>query len=449
MSDAVGTGTSAAGWVRRWKLWRLPAPAVWYIFAVTVAGAAALAVSGATTRWRPTDLALFGALLVSGGLSIEATRHVEGPSGTLTWDMMQVWYQTVAIVLAPFYALLAPCVLIALKQWRVMRSPWHRRVLSAAALGMPYGALSLVFHAIPLTRVGPASGGPAHALAWVALATGCGLAAMILNDSLVIPAILLADPKARLRTLLWGRETIPVYLIQLSLGSLIALAVAASPFLMILAIPSVLLQRRYLMHAQLLAAARTDPKTGLLNSAAWERLAEAELSRARRSGTPLAIALADIDHFKQVNDSWDHLIGDRVLCAIADAITGTLRDYDLCGRFGGEEFVIALPGTTLADAATIAERIRANVAALAVPVRDTPHAPKISVTISIGVTALTPDTADPAQDLTTLMAAADHALYRAKESGRNRVDLSPLNRPVRPPWTSQLRGGGLAAATAG
>jgi diguanylate cyclase (GGDEF)-like protein len=398
--------------------------ASWYICAVSVAGTAALTAGAVTTRWRPSDIALFVALLICGGLSIEATRHVMGPTGTIVWDMLPVWYQTIALVLSPFYAMLAPCLLIGMKQWRQMRSPWHRRVLSAAAAGMPYGAISLLFHRIPLTTIGPASGGPSHALAWAAAATGCGLAAMILNDALVLTAILFADPKARLRALLAGVAT-SSSLIELSLGSLIALAVAASPFLMVLAIPSVLLQRRYIMHAQLLAASRTDPKTGLLNSAAWERQADAELSRARRSGIPLAVALADIDHFKQVNDTWDHLTGDRVLCAVADALSGTLRGYDLCGRFGGEEFVIALPGTSLADAAAIAERIRENIAALAVPARDNPHAPKISVTISIGVTAFTPDSADPAQDLTTLMAAADHALYRAKDAGRNRVHTAP------------------------
>jgi diguanylate cyclase (GGDEF)-like protein len=421
---SLGIGR-AAHWVRRWKLWQLPVPARWYISALSVVGAVALVACAVSTHWRASDIALFAAILITGGVSIEATRHTLGPTGTLVWDMMPVWYQTIAVVLPPFYAVLAPCLLIALKQWRVMKSPWHRRVLSAAAVGMPYGAMSLVFHAIPLTATGPASGGTTHALAWAAVATGCGLVGMVLNDGLVIPAILLADPKARLRTLLFGREALPVNLIQLSLGSLIALAVAASPFLMILAIPSVLLQRRYLMHAQLLAAARTDPKTGLLNSAAWERQADAELSRARRSGTPLAVALVDIDHFKVVNDTWDHLAGDRVLCAVANALSATLRDYDLCGRFGGEEFAIALPGTALPDAVTIAERMRANVAALAVPARDNPHAPKISVTISIGVTALTTDAADPAQDLTTLLATADHALYQAKHAGRNRVHTSP------------------------
>lgn len=412
---------AAATWVRQWSLWRLPPAARWYISAVAVAGVTALTAAAATTRWRLDDIVLCLVLMGCGALTIEASRLVREPQGTLFWDMMPVWYQTIAVILSPFYALLAPVCAIALKQWRVMRSPWHRRVLSAAAVAMPYGSISLIFHAIPWTATGPVAGSASHAVAWAATATACGLAAMILNDSLVVFAILLADPNARLKTMLTGREALSSNVVQLGLGSLIAFAVAASPFLMLLALPSVLLQRRYLMHTQLLAAARTDPKTGLLNSAAWERQAETELSRARRSGAPLVVAIADIDHFKQVNDTWDHLAGDRVLRAIASTLTSTLRDYDLCGRFGGEEFAIALPDTTLADAADIAERVRNEIESLVVPVSDSPDATRISVTISIGVAAFAPEADDEAQDLTTLMAAADHALYQAKQAGRNRV----------------------------
>lgn len=417
MSRAMGI----PAWIRRWKLWALPAPARWYIGAVCVAGTAAMVASTVVSSWHPRDLAVFVALLCCGALSIEATRHVQGPTGTLVWDMMPVWYQTIALLLTPFYAMLAPACLIALKQWRVMRTPWHRRWLSAAGVGMPYAAISVLFHAIPASATGPATGGAAHAVAWAAAATGCGLVAMMMNDTLVIPAILLADRKAQLRTMLSGREALASNVIQLSLGSLIAFVVAASPFLMVLAVPSVLLQRRYLMHSQLLAAARTDAKTGLLNSTAWEQQAAAELNRARRSGAPLAVALADIDHFKDVNDNHGHITGDRVLRAIAALLTKTLREYDVCGRFGGEEFAIALPGTACADAAIIAERIRAEVAALTVPAHDLPDAPQVSVTISIGVALL----ADDVQDVTTLLATADHALYQAKEAGRNLVRVSP------------------------
>ena len=184
---SLSTGR-AAHWVRRWKLWQLPIPARWYICALSAVGVVALIACAVSTHWRASDIALFAAILITGGVSIEATRHTLGPTGTLVWDMMPVWYQTIAVVLPPFYAVLAPCLLIALKQWRVMRSPWHRRVLSAAAVGMPYGAMSLLFHAIPLTATGPASGGTSHALAWAAIATGCGLVGMVLNDGLVIPA---------------------------------------------------------------------------------------------------------------------------------------------------------------------------------------------------------------------------------------------------------------------
>ena len=106
------------------------------------------------------------------------------------------------------------------------------------------------------------------------------------------------------------------------------------------------LVRRFLVYPVLVAQSRTDSKTGLLNVSTWESEAEAELSRAIRTRNPVALALVDIDHFKLVNDTYGHLVGDRVLKAIAEALTGQSRDYDRAGRFGGEEFVLLLAQTT-------------------------------------------------------------------------------------------------------
>ena len=103
-----------------------------------------------------------------------------------------------------------------------------------------------------------------------------------------------------------------------------------------------LLQRSF-RHAQLVTASRIDSKTGLLNAATWERESAAEVARAVRTRTPLALALVDIDHFKGVNDTFGHLTGDRALKAIARTFRIFLRDYDLIGRFGGEEFALASP----------------------------------------------------------------------------------------------------------
>ena len=124
-----------------------------------------------------------------------------------------------------------------------------------------------------------------------------------------------------------------------------------------------------------MAQSRVDAKTGLLNVSTWETEAETELSRAVRTHSPLALALVDIDHFKQVNDTYGHLVGDRVLKAIAEALTGQSRDYDKVGRFGGEEFVLLLAQTVEKDACKIAERLRNYVASLSVPADDKPDAP--------------------------------------------------------------------------
>ena len=129
------------------------------------------------------------------------------------------------------------------------------------------------------------------------------------------------------------------------------------------ALPVVTLLQRSLRHAQLVTDSRADSKTGLLNAATWERESATEVARAVRTESPLAVALLDIDKFKAVNDTYGHLVGDQVLKEIASTLNSLLRDYDLAGRFGGEEFAMLLPQTRAVDAFRIAERVRANIAA--------------------------------------------------------------------------------------
>jgi diguanylate cyclase (GGDEF)-like protein len=204
----------------------------------------------------------------------------------------------------------------------------------------------------------------------------------------------------------------------MDLGVLITLAVALSPAMVVVAIPLVFLVRRFLEHPVLVAQSRMDAKTGLLNVATWESEAETELSRSARNRSPAAVALVDIDHFKVVNDTHGHLVGDRVLKAIAEALTSQSRDYDRAGRFGGEEFVLLLAQTNEHDACKIAERLRGYVASLTIPTDDRPDAPTVKVTISIGVTAMV---RGESYELTDMLAAADSAMYAAKQAGRNQV----------------------------
>ena len=166
--------------------------------------------------------------------------------------------------------------------------------------------------------------------------------------------------------------------------------------------------------AQLEQQAMTDALTGLPNRRAFSQEAALASARTVRHAAPLTVGVADIDHFKKVNDRYGHAIGDAVLCAVAGALRAVARNTDMAARLGGEEFGLLLPHTTLDQAAQVAERVRAAVAALRV---DDGEGIPLSVTISIGLAPL-----PPAGRLETALSDADKALYRAKHMGRNRVE---------------------------
>jgi two-component system chemotaxis response regulator CheY len=168
--------------------------------------------------------------------------------------------------------------------------------------------------------------------------------------------------------------------------------------------------------------AMTDTLTGLLNRRAIHQLALAELNRLRRgtANAPLSVILLDIDHFKTINDSYGHDAGDRALQVVAELLLGQLRSYDGLGRWGGEEFLMLLPGTGLAEACAVAERIRLTLAE-AQPAL--PNGTRVLLSASLGVAAIDEAGSEAAGELWLehLVRAADQALYRAKSDGRNRV----------------------------
>jgi diguanylate cyclase (GGDEF)-like protein len=156
-------------------------------------------------------------------------------------------------------------------------------------------------------------------------------------------------------------------------------------------------------------ASTTDSLTGLWNRRfLFQRLAD-ESERVRRFGSRFSVILFDLDHFKTVNDTFGHRVGDAVLIKVAAVLLDSIRDVDIVGRYGGEEFLVILPGTDAAEALTVAERIRARIKGLAWP------EPGISVTISAGIGEYR-DT-----DIDALVDAADRKLYEAKAAGRDRV----------------------------
>ena len=160
-----------------------------------------------------------------------------------------------------------------------------------------------------------------------------------------------------------------------------------------------------------------DQLTGLWNRAAILDILENELGRAQRQDASFAVAMADLDHFKQINDSFGHPTGDEVLRAAAKAMRESVRRYDSIGRYGGEEFLIVLPGCDRSNAIAHAERMRAAIARIAV---QTPSG-TVRATMSLGVAVADKDSA---ADAFALIQAADVALYRAKHDGRNRSEIA-------------------------
>ena len=407
--------------VRDWAWWQLPPLLRTYVGIVPAITVVAIGVAASQTSWRVDDLVKFLLLLGCCIISVVATPRIAYGQGAIVRDFLTVWVLPVAILLPPFYAMVTPVPLLILTQWRVHRGAVYRRVFTASAIGLIYGAASLAFRAYPASFAGGALGTGVHALTWTAAVASCEIMGEIGHNVLLATAIRLSEPTARMRDLLLNREALQADLAEIDLGILITVVVAVAPALAVFAVPTVLLARRFMMHAQLLATSRIDTKTGLLNAATWESETAAEISRATRTRSPLSVALIDIDHFKAVNDTYGHLAGDKVLRALSDAFREQLRDYDLAGRFGGEEFVVLLPQTDEADAFRIAERLRAHVAGMSVPADDAARpGTLISLTISVGVAAL----GAAGSEVTDLLAAADTALYYAKQTGRNKTHVA-------------------------
>ncbi len=409
--------------MREWPVWQLPPGVRVLIAVVTAAYALAIAVAvifvPGTLSWH--SLWLCGALLLCTALTVELTKRTGENAGVIK-DVYTVWELPLAILLPPVYALVAPIFRFTLTQTRIRRVPLHRRVYSAAAIGMANASASLVFHAITGQGLGTPTVPGLRATGWLIAVAVAALTLWTVNTSLVFAVIKSSDPTVRLRDLYLARESVQNDVTELCVAVLVTLGIAVTPLTIFLAFPFVTLLQRSFRHVQLVNASRVDTKTGLLNAGTWEREAATEVARAVRTHTSLAVALIDIDHFKAVNDSFGHLAGDRALRTVARALAIPLREYDLVGRFGGEEFALLLPQTKALDAYRIAERIRTHIGSMPITVSDDADAEQVRLSISIGVAALDArwDSSSGAQ-LTELLAAADGALYQAKREGRNQV----------------------------
>jgi len=197
----------------------------------------------------------------------------------------------------------------------------------------------------------------------------------------------------------------------LDIGAVDFIRKPISPKIVIARASNILELRSATRELELLAS--TDPLTGAFNRRHFREVGNAELHRSKRYKQPFTILMLDIDHFKAVNDTFGHSVGDEALKETVSVIQNALRDEDTLGRLGGEEFAVMFPQTDTQGASLVAERIRASIAEIVI---DTPIEP-LSFTMSIGVS----ESANDDVTVDDALNRADKALYKAKEQGRNRV----------------------------
>jgi diguanylate cyclase (GGDEF)-like protein len=413
-------------WVslRDWELWTRPSK--WIAFTL-VTEAIVLALTVASFMTVPVtvgDWGMFSFLAVLGLVHAEVTRKIErmrrGLSVTPYINMASVWMLPAALLLPmPLVAVLGVVLYLHValrRQGTGGRVSPHRTVTNASTTTMAAFASLLAMHLI---------GGPVENLTQdvetASLAILAAVAAFFVVDAAItVVALYFAAPeKATVKSLMGSYEDNALELTTLCLGALLLLTLLYLPALSLLILFPIFVLQRSVLAKQLEELASKDQKTGLLNAVAWHEGGERELSRVGRVGGEFSVLMIDLDFFKKINDTYGHLAGDDMLIALADLLKRETRSHDLVGRFGGEEFVVLLAGSSEDEALVAAERIRGLIAQLVVQSRTNEGVP---VTIrdrsaSIGVAAYPTS----GQTLDEVLASADAAVYAAKRSGRNRV----------------------------
>jgi len=312
------------------------------------------------------------------------------------------WILTVALEIAAY------CIFFGLERWQRVLLPVSALalaiVVAAGSAGAPVGYLTaLVAGVVALFAAG---------MAWILLRPSR-------RASLLQRIIGANDALFALSVAWWAISSLAG---GAPLGSQAAQETAylAGYLLMIVNGFGFLLLCKQKDDAEMARMATTDCLTGLPNRHAFLERAEAARQAALRQRQPLALAMMDIDHFKQINDRFGHASGDEALTVFARTARATLRSHEMVGRLGGEEFAMVLPNTNLEGAVQAAERLRLAVRESTVITSGTPY----TMTVSIGVVVL-----DPNEELSAALARADHALYTAKSGGRDRVEVGqPLAR---------------------
>jgi diguanylate cyclase (GGDEF)-like protein len=404
-----------------WPVWALAEPLRSYVIVVVAGAAGIVAVLASRASWRGGDVLVFCGLGACAILATEATARVREVHGTVLRDLHGVWYLAGAITLPPGLAVLLPVPVTAYRLWRVRSGVVHRRVFSCASYVIAYGAAGIAFRRVPWWFAGPVPGGGKHVLTWVAAVIGCGVIAFVINNGVNYVALRLTDRKQRMRDLFGNRASAASDMLDLSLGATVTLVVSVNPVLMALALPAVVLCRAYVMQAQLGGQGRVDTSTGLFTRRAWRAEAEVMWVGAARAGGRLAVAVAEIDDFRSVQDSAGEDVGSRLRRGVGLALQDELRDQDVIGTFSDRGFIIALPGMNAGAARRCGQRLRDRIASDSLTIEAGAEAGFVfRLTVSVGVAAALP-LAGQHGDLAGLVDAAVAALGSARAGGWSQV----------------------------
>jgi diguanylate cyclase (GGDEF)-like protein len=390
------------------------------ILVVELTAVAVTALLARQTGLARADFVTFGIIVGLGLVMGELTRHVERVrrrfNDTPHVNLTSVWTFSAALVLPPA---LNPAVVAVLYLHLFWRSWYRVRGVHAYRLVFTASTIVLAAHTAWAVREWLA---PAATHRWDEPMTVVAVAAAVLaysavNSGLVAAAITLHEKRLDLRRALGtGKENALEYG-TLGLGAITAMMISFNPGWAMMIVPVLLVLHRSVLIRQLEEAASTDQKTGLANATAWTNMATAEVQRAARDQTRVGVLMVDLDHFKAVNDAHGHLVGDRVLQAVADSLTACVGRYDVVGRWGGEEFVVLCPEVSPEALRALGEHICERVRELRVPVTEHGRDVVDGLSVSVGI-ALYPEFGPELQDV---LLAADDALFVAKDSGRNQV----------------------------
>lgn len=385
-------------------------PADWVRTALPLSTAGALGFAGLAAEVTPvstTDWARAGAILAAALVQAEITRRTQTVRRESAPALTAVWSLAAAVAV---HLTLAIALVLALYLYRHLRE----RRPDATTTGVDASVVAWSVVAAHFAASGGAWATPsphAEVLAVAAaaaahLAVGYALAAGVsfLRDRRV--------PGARV-------EDVGLDAALLTVGAITGALMGSALIAVVVAVPVVLTLHNAALTQQLEDDAAVDQKTGLANTATWQAAADRAFADATPGRSEIGLLMVDLDHFKRLNDTYGHRAGDDVLTAVGACLRSQLRQSDLAGRFGGEEFTVLLPDTNLIDTVTTAERIRAAIAELRVTTVDN-HGTDVvitDVTASVGA-ATHPHHGTTAQDC---LRVADNRVYQAKQQGRNRV----------------------------